>query len=97
MSYELALRLKNAGFPLKCTIYSEDDFVFGMAVDLAKEPQQVMYPLLEELIEACGEGLVKLVREEENCWYAHGVNDTLGHGRTPSEAVANLWLALNKK
>lgn len=63
-------------------------------------------PTLEELIEACGEGFDGLMSQKR-------VSDSLGEwvamkdryksldecffGKTPTEAVARLWLALNKK
>ena len=69
--------------------------------------ESVPLPALDELIFACGDcGF-----EMEQCydpkrgftgWRAvsdYGVDDWTheGHGKTPSEAVARLWLALNKK
>lgn len=57
-------------------------------------------PTLEELIEACGD-------EKFSLWcYPHGyiigftpgsMKDDMRICKTPSEAVARLWLALNKK
>lgn len=67
-------------------------------------------PTLSELIEACGDRFIelkkstKLIQEKEieNCWRANGLmvepDDILSvEGGTPEEAVARLWLVLNKK
>lgn len=62
---------------------------------------------LSELIEACGDDFESLVKREED-WAAYVtedaykgdcVYDCCGYriGSTPEEAVAKLWLALNKK
>lgn len=64
-------------------------------------------PDLEELIEACGGDIIGIVRTE-NGWHAKSFKDTEGQlahnsfalntgGATPTEAVAKLWLALQKK
>ena len=67
-------------------------------------------PTLEELIEACGDEFDKLIKnygEEENKlakeifgedsdWIAYAYSLTAS-GKTPTEAVAKLWLKLNKK
>jgi len=101
MKYELALKLKEAGFPLKCHSPNKDDLNFGLVVDYTKDPSKIMYPLLDELIEACGDKFEELVRLHEGAefeWYA-GYDDLLepdrSYGTTPEEAVANLWLQLN--
>lgn len=89
MNDELAKKLKDAGFPHigETTTY---------------------FPTLEELIEACRVGLYSL---EQFCdkkgWLAKpfpDYADELGldsglevEGKTPTEAVANLWLKLNNK
>ena len=69
----------------------------------------VYFPTLEELIEACGTAFallnyssgVKSMRTEETLtWVAGGYKAGLlvdYSGSTPTEAVARLWLALNKK
>lgn len=59
-------------------------------------------PTLSELIEACGDRFWRLIKTEtkkewwivecKNCAYLIAVG-----GKTPQEAVANLWLELNKK
>ena len=62
----------------------------------------VRCPTLSELIEACGERFSNLANfgEENEPWIARSVgypNSIRTRGSTPEEAVANLWLALNKK
>jgi hypothetical protein len=91
MTYDLAKKLKDAGFP--------HDWCEGTGC-----PQHP-YPSLSELIEACGKDFRKLeyVLHEEfktgvPMWYAYEFNkfrNLNASGPTPEEAVANLWLALN--
>lgn len=56
-------------------------------------------PTLEELIEACGEGFHKL--SKTGVWSTYGARSNgaveIEVGANPTEAVARLWLALNKK
>jgi hypothetical protein len=93
MHFELAQALKDAGFhqsgngtrvaPPDKIVVRRDDFAY--------------VPTLEELIVACGADIdFALTSEEYGQWDAY---DYLlmesGHGETPIEAVANLWLALN--
>lgn len=66
----------------------------------------LLSPTLEELIEACGDKLQALYKGRA-CWIATEQNPLLNDwynftgfhcdGLTPSEAVAKLWLELNKK
>jgi hypothetical protein len=54
-------------------------------------------PTLEELIEACRPRFFSLVDNVRN-WRAQSQNAEFNtEGSTPEEAVAQLWLALNKK
>lgn len=102
ISYELAKQLKDAGFPKKIVLGMDakevaDRMEKGLFVEVPE------YPTLSELIEACGNGFTGLFRttnySSKNQWLAE--NDTKNgsshHGETAEEAVANLWLALNKK
>ncbi len=90
MDYELAVELKNAGFPHKdiCGFRAPD-------CDCRDEIN------LSELIEACGEGFYQLTRSISALgdWFADGNKGEWGrtNGFTPEEAVARLWLVLNKK
>lgn len=60
-------------------------------------------PTLSELVRACGEKfqLTKWkdswTASEEIYYDDAGYQDRIGQGSTPEEAVANLWLELNKK
>lgn len=90
MNYELTDILEKAGFPVK---YSQNR-------DLR------LYPTLSELIEACLDFYHPCSFEMggENTWWAilRGKGNKralvpVQVGSTPEEAVANLWLALNKK
>lgn len=97
MNYELAKEVKNAGLESK---HSSED---------AEYPDKDGYvpPNLSELIEACGDGFRSLTyhskRTNESTyrrWIAKSGARTgkfLRSGHTPEEAVAKLWLALNKK
>jgi len=101
MNYELASELAEAGFPQQrghAKIYPDGVVLIGQyggrGVDI---------PTLEELIEACGDlQFQSLTRYSLTKWRAYAKrggkgNFILGKGSTPSEAVARLWLALNKK
>lgn len=87
-SYETAVKLKEAGFPQKI---------------LGEVPSWIVWhPTLEELIEACGDKFISLVRylNPKLGFYADGgsIDAILREdGISPEEAVANLWLVLNKK
>lgn len=87
MNYELSKSLKEAGFPHQ-EGWEDSDY----------------YPTLEELIEACGDELDSMYRGSDGSWlaeqplteYPNGERERKeGEGSTPSEAVANLWLALH--
>lgn len=121
MTYELAKKLKDAGFPqgesmdnilAKGTALAylrdskpSDELLekYKQALNSLKElyeddEEYVYVPTLSELIEACGTH-VKLdwfpatKSAFANCCDSKNHEQ---HGSTPEEAVANLWLALNK-
>ncbi len=102
MNYELAKELKNAGFKVPPI---HEGFWFDEYGQRCGNVHGSTYiPTLEELIEACGE--ITLQGEGTNGeWRArkvlnHGSTEEtqeLVVGSTPTEAVARLWLALNKK
>ena len=88
--YKLVEQLKEAGFPqikrplLNKAIYLVD----GMTI-----------PTLEELIDECGDGTTLLKWKEKDYRAGNpikGVMDKID-GETPFEAVAKLYLKLNKK
>ncbi len=94
MNYELAKQLRDAGYP----------FNFGVVSVLDSNPPIYRfshYPTLSELIEACGDKFKGITKEygvaEWGMWAAHDVGENTQLGSTPEEAVALLWLELNKK
>src|SRR3990167_4746668 len=95
MTYELASNLKNAGFPQPL----EDETKKGRWVGGYGLP--VYYePTLSELILACGDKLFKLHINNKERLYGiqeemQSVRDVKRY-KTPEEAVAKLWLELNK-
>lgn len=103
--YELAKQLKDAGFPLSMKGF--DDYCRQVYIpdgkSVEREEAEYAYPpTLSELIESCGDGFGKLVKgrgEYNNQWHIYS-EENFGYDmwfKTPEEAVAKLWLALNKK
>lgn len=109
ISFELAKKLKDAGFPLRSTFGADldmfsDEFSFRISDDT------YIRPFLSELIEACGASFDTLgqrsgsVPPEYKRWVARGLQKgkKIGfeqikeEGQTPEEAVSNLYLAINK-
>lgn len=90
MKYELAKSLKDAGW--KFPTFSDGEEV-------------LVAPTLEELIGACGDGFQALIYKGIEIWLADGGeriggiygNEHLLQAKTPTEAVARLWIALNPK
>lgn len=97
MNYELAKKLKDAGFPFKH--YSHIPHFYDEISSFTKNEETVPRPVLSELVEACGDEFISLGRRKGFAtgeWGAHA-KDKHGLGATPEEAVANLWLALRRK
>jgi len=92
MDYKLAKELKDAGFPQANKNYK--------GVYLFEKPDgmgECAYnPPLSELIDACGQRFDNLNRVLENTWIAEWKTISEG-GKTPEEAVAKLYIKLNKK
>ncbi len=102
MGYELAKKLKDSGFPQAyptgngCGFFYKND----------DGSNECYAPTLTELIEACGDRFYSLHQDDPisgiyrfGKFYATAkpqIAERFG-GDTPEEAVANLWLALNKK
>ncbi len=93
MNYELARKLKKAGYPQT-----------GRAMNIYGKKYKGTFaeyrkPLLSELIRACGDEIEAIERSGDGNWHAKmtGSNLMFPPGSTPEEAVANLWLELNKK
>jgi hypothetical protein len=104
MNYELSKQLKEAGFPqyrgFGEKYYSSDktlmmDVYLGSEEHLREESKKDSYyiPTLSELIEACGE-VVLYINNKQTEATAGGLEV---EGLTPQEAVAKLWLKLNKE
>ena len=88
MDYTLAKKLKDAGFPME---YFEQ---IGVTAGVIPN-----FPTLSELIDACGERFESLLKTntKEGCeWSARGYNYPTTGYLSPEEAVANLWLVINK-
>lgn len=108
MQYELAKKLKDAGFPQKGSShewYSPEGELFINPVVVVVN-DWIATPTLSELIEACGVIFCALIRQIDiyerlgQRWLATSIFYTVqsqarGVGNTPEEAVANLWLAMN--
>ncbi len=110
ITYELAEKLKEAGFiqrqwrfafhylPHSMRNTSGEVMVMQWE-DAAKINQTTVYiPDLLELIEACGNGFDKIERATEK-WYVYGNKSGFQiecEGTTIEDAVAALWLQLNK-
>ena len=92
MDYELAKSLMDAGFPQigkGRSIGSPDMLVW-------RNSDRVYVPTLEELIDACGENFGSLDKRHDG-WLACTNGDHHCFAGTPAEAVARLWLRLQKQ
>src|SRR5262245_39464264 len=92
VDYELAKRLMDAGFPQigkGNSIGSPDKLVWRIS-------DRVYVPTLEELIVACGENFGSLDKRHDG-WLARANGDQHCFAGTPAEAVARLWLTLQKQ
>lgn len=106
MKYALAKELKDNGFPQGAT--NGERGLFPPERSKEKIPAGEFFelfaysPTLSELIEACGKNFACLEHLSNELWVAdawreHGFTTFSKEGPTPEEAVARLWLALNKK
>jgi hypothetical protein len=87
LSYTTAQKLKEHNYPFKKTgnVYYMDGL------------EKLVIPSLEELIEACGDGISGLVRGWDGKWWAANAQDQTEPQDTPLKAVAELYCALNPK
>lgn len=83
MTYELAKKLSNAGFPFTRPL-------------CANPCEGTCFPTLSELIGACGGKIFELTRFDGKWMCKGGDKLTMVIGDTAKEAVAHLWLMLNK-
>ena len=130
MNYELAKKLRDAGFPMTKSVwqagmgmfigdlpFNEQGYLTCESIDRVRIVEEkdigvecypsAPNPTLEELIEACG-GILLWGCKDHNYYaskqFCSVENPTIesmieadAEGKTPEEAVANLWLELNKK
>lgn len=101
MNYELAKQLKDAGFPQNPDnheLHTPDCEGWDGPSNCTKETRAVV-PTLEELLAACRKPTTLISIEEMagDGWCARAIGRDSYTAPTPTEAVANLWLALNKK
>lgn len=102
MNYELAKELKEAGFPQKLIVNPPNNESTHATEQQASRSSHPTIPTLSELIEACVHNT-----RHFNLSYKVGVGwkarsylaNAIDSARctTPEEAVAHLWLTLNKK
>jgi hypothetical protein len=95
MDHALAKELKDAGWPQKgLRTFLPDQS------DKQGDSSKYVIPTLEELIQACGKDFSTLEQGDDEeatpYWRACNFVDAEGQGPDPIEAVARLWLALNK-
>lgn len=106
LTYEKCKELRDNGFPQEGNDYWVSEARFSVAslhrnVPPIHRKMDVMYdyilsPTLEELIEACGETVFFDLIKCKDGWLATD-HYQRGEGSSHLEAVANLWIALNKK
>ena len=92
MDYELAKSLMDAGFPQT----GKGNLIGSLDKLVWRSGDRVYVPTLEELIEACGESFGSLDKQHDG-WLAYTSYDQSCFAETPAEAVAHLWLALQKR
>ena len=90
MNYELAKELKEAGFPMR----NQTGFDLETGKEVTELPVPV--PTLSELIKECGTKFSSLLKMDRGGWWAKDFGENLGRGYSPEEAVARLWLIMNK-
>lgn len=92
MEYNLAKKLKDAGFPKVGMV--EISYKDGIE-------EELWFPSLSNLIDACGDGFIELkheLRSGNHKWFASCIPFYVPvEGSTSEEAVANLWLKLQEK
>lgn len=108
ITYELAKQLKEAGFIQRQWIYAqhfhpteknsigEHMIYFWKDICDLKIQDSIYIPEIDELIEACGDEFVYLSKEHDR-WDAKSKTQIISKMASPEEAVAKLWLTLNKK
>lgn len=106
MDYNLAKQLKDAGFPQMGKSERGDWYFLHKLgewkqywTNLNDYPEGTYAPSLEELIAACGHVDLQVRTNKSKAAQIGKKAMTVIHGigKTPTEAVANLYLALHKK
>ena len=101
MDYTLAKKLNDAGFQCSHTMDMDSGtWCTHCPYDRAKSDsgfEDMCFPTLSELIEACGEQFASLTRHYPSGFWDAATDGFEYQANTPEEAVANLWLLLNKK
>lgn len=112
MNYELAKELKDAGFPqwaeeprTGARAYTNEREIVEYDDGFWRNGEPVYsIPTLEELIEACGDIVLWKNGEQWSADFFNGKDKIYideyfdpNNGTTPTEAVARLWLSLNKQ
>jgi hypothetical protein len=92
VDYELAKSLMDAGFPQ----IGRGSWIGSPNKLVWRSSDRVYVPTLEELIEACGSNFGSLAKRHDG-WLAYADYDQSCLAETPVEAVAHLWLALQKR
>jgi len=92
MDYELAESLMEAGFPQ----VGKGNLIGPLNKLVWRSGDRVYVPTLEELIVACGENFGSLNKQDAG-WLASADCDRSCFAKTATEAVARLWLALQKR
>jgi hypothetical protein len=93
MEYDLAKELMDAGF----TQGGNGSWAHPKDAIVIRSGDRVYVPTLEELIEACREGFYTLEKKDSRFEAHSNIYNDYWSGLTPAEAVARLWLALNKR
>ena len=98
ISYKLAKQLKEAGW----SYHSNGEWINEKGYS-QEDGVGVYIPTLSELIEACGKDFWELSQWEKDNWQVmSNINPSknggiITIGKSPEEAVAKLWIKLNKK
>lgn len=99
ITYELSKTLKDVGFSQQGNGFESEllDSAVNSGVNVSRE--NIYYPTLSELIEACGDKFGFLAKYADGEHWKCSIPGEIFwcNGSTPEEAVAKLWLELNKK
>ena len=100
MNYELAKQLKDAGFDQfriigEERLYSEEYGSNGITAKDA-ENHYATAPSLSRLIKACGGSAKVLIQQNNDVVWEYAIDGVGETGDTPEEAVAKLYLKINK-